>query len=90
MKRYTVSVVRERLSEALDEAEKGVPVFIERKGVRFRLSVEKPKGVRAASRARIDILDPVVSDRRVDLGLDAEGADVPRQAPPVIPLIPMR
>jgi hypothetical protein len=36
-------------------------VFIERKGVRFRLSVEKPTGVRAASRARIDILDPVVS-----------------------------
>ena len=61
MKRYTVSVVRERLSEALDEAEKGVPVFIERKGVRYRLSVEKPRGARTATRARIDILDPSVS-----------------------------
>jgi len=61
MKRYTVAVVRERLSEALDEAEKGVPVFIERKGVRYRLAVEKPRGARTARRARIEILDPVVS-----------------------------
>ena len=59
MKRYTVSVVRERLAEALDEADRGVPVIIERKGVRYRLSVEKP-AVARRRRPRIEILDPAV------------------------------
>ena len=31
-KRYTVAAVRERLADALDEAEKGIPVIIERRG----------------------------------------------------------
>ena len=60
MKRYTVSVVRERLSEALDEADRGVPVIIERKGVRYRLSVDKPGNARKQRRPRIEILDPAV------------------------------
>jgi antitoxin (DNA-binding transcriptional repressor) of toxin-antitoxin stability system len=62
MKRYTVSLVRERLSEALDEAEKGVPVIIERKGVRYRLAVDKPAPARKARRPQIEILDPAVAD----------------------------
>ena len=62
MKRYTVSGVRERLSEALDEAEKGVPVIIERKGVRYRLAVEKPASPRKARQPHIDILDPAVAN----------------------------
>ena len=62
MKRYTVSGVRERLSEALDEAEKGVPVIIERKGVRYRLAVDKPASTRKARRPHIDILDPAVAN----------------------------
>jgi hypothetical protein len=60
-KRYTVAAVRERLAEALDEAEKGVPVIIERKGVRYRLTVES--GVRSPSTKRvprITIVDPAV------------------------------
>jgi antitoxin (DNA-binding transcriptional repressor) of toxin-antitoxin stability system len=60
MKRYTVSVVRQRLSEALDEADRGVPVIIERKGVRYRLAVEKPAIARKRRRPRIEILDPAV------------------------------
>ena len=62
MKRYMVSMVRERLSEALDEAEKGVPVIIERKGVRYRLAVEKPASPRKVRQSRIEILDPAVSN----------------------------
>ena len=58
MKQYSASIVRERFSEALDHAERGEPVFIERKGVRYRLSVE-PATTRkkAAPRSRIEVLD---------------------------------
>jgi antitoxin (DNA-binding transcriptional repressor) of toxin-antitoxin stability system len=62
MKRYTVSLARERLSEALDEAEKGVPVIIERKGVRYRLAVDKPAPARRARQPHIEILDPAVAE----------------------------
>ena len=64
MKRYTVSRVRERLSEALDEADKGVPIIIERKGVRYRLAVENPASARKAKarQPHIEILDPAVAD----------------------------
>jgi hypothetical protein len=61
MKRYTVSVVRERLAEALDEADRGVPVIIERKGVRYRLALEKSASPRKARRSHLEILDPAVS-----------------------------
>jgi hypothetical protein len=62
MKRYTVSQVRERLSEALDEAQKGVPVIIERKGVRYRLTVDKRTSTRKARQPHIEILDPAVAN----------------------------
>ena len=62
-KRYTVAHVRERLSDALDEAEKGVPVFIERRGVQFQLSLAEGTKRRSARRApKIDVLDPAVAD----------------------------
>ena len=62
VKKYKVAMVRERLSQALDQAERGEPVFIERNGVTYRLSVERP----AARRPRIrrpgmEILDPAVA-----------------------------
>jgi hypothetical protein len=61
-KRYTVAAVRERLAEALDEAEQGIPVIIERRGVRYRLSVEKPAKRPAAKQAsKIEVLDEAVS-----------------------------
>ena len=62
MKRYTVSLVRERLAEALDEADKGVPVIIERKGVQYRLAVEKPVATRKPAPAHIEVLDPAIAD----------------------------
>ena len=62
VKKYKVAMVRERLSHALDEAERGEPVFIERNGVTYRLSVEQPAArqpkVRAAT---MEILDPAVA-----------------------------
>lgn len=62
-KRYTVAHVRERLSDALDEAERGVPVIIERRGTRFQLSLLPEKSRRSAGRRpRIEILDPAVGE----------------------------
>jgi antitoxin (DNA-binding transcriptional repressor) of toxin-antitoxin stability system len=62
-KRYTVARVRERLSDALDEAESGVDIVIERRGRRFRLSVvdETPRR-KTRQKPRIEVLDPAVAD----------------------------
>jgi antitoxin (DNA-binding transcriptional repressor) of toxin-antitoxin stability system len=63
MKRYTVSQVRERLADALDEAERGVPVVIERKGVRYILAreVRKPPAPGTGT-PDIEILDPALDE----------------------------
>jgi antitoxin (DNA-binding transcriptional repressor) of toxin-antitoxin stability system len=60
MKKYTVSVVRERFAQALDEAQRGEPVFIERKGVTYRLSVDRPKKTATPRKTHFEILDPAV------------------------------
>jgi hypothetical protein len=52
MKRYSVAVVRERLAEALNEVDRGVPVIIERRGVRYRLTRE-PRQARKTSRKSV-------------------------------------
>ena len=62
VKKYKVAVVRERLSQALDQAERGEPVFIERNGITYRLSVERPAARRPKIRQPgIEILDPAVA-----------------------------
>jgi antitoxin (DNA-binding transcriptional repressor) of toxin-antitoxin stability system len=58
MKRYSVAAVRERLSEALDRAEQGKPVFIERRGVTYELTVRKSAGRTKKAAPQIDVLDP--------------------------------
>jgi len=62
MKKYTVGVVRQRLSEALDEAQRGEPVLIQRGSVTYRLSVDAPARARRATPPKIDVLDPAVAD----------------------------
>jgi hypothetical protein len=74
MKRYTVALVRERLAEALDEAERGVPVLIERKGVRYRLTREDPPRRQAARRSRIETVDSAVADGQWTWDVTATGA----------------
>jgi antitoxin (DNA-binding transcriptional repressor) of toxin-antitoxin stability system len=63
-KRYTVSRVRERLSDALDEAESGVDIVIERRGRRFRLAVvdETSPQRKKRRKPRIEVLDASVAD----------------------------
>ncbi len=56
-----MGMVRERLSEALDEAQRGEPVFIQRRGVRYRLSVEPSKRATKKRTPKIKIVDPAVA-----------------------------
>lgn len=60
MKRYSVAQVRERLADVLSEAEQGIPVIIERRGVRYVLRVERPKRQRKPP-STIEVLDPAVT-----------------------------
>jgi hypothetical protein len=57
VKTYTVGMVRERLAEALDEAQQGLPVFIERRGVIYRLSVEPSRRPARTKKRAIEIVD---------------------------------
>jgi hypothetical protein len=62
MRKYSVSMVRERLSEALDAADQGQPVLIERRGVTYELTVRKAPGRKKKATPQIDILDPAIVD----------------------------
>jgi antitoxin (DNA-binding transcriptional repressor) of toxin-antitoxin stability system len=68
--------VRERLSDALDEAERGVPIIIERRGVRYSLSrVDTEATPRRQRRApRIEVLDPAIADGQWTWSWTAAGA----------------
>jgi antitoxin (DNA-binding transcriptional repressor) of toxin-antitoxin stability system len=57
MKKYSVAMVRERLSEALDQAEQGKPVFIERRGITYQLIVRKPVGRKRKALPQIEVRD---------------------------------
>jgi antitoxin (DNA-binding transcriptional repressor) of toxin-antitoxin stability system len=58
MKRYPVSVARERLADILDAADAGQRVVIERRGVRYTIEAEKRR--RPAARRRQPPLIKVV------------------------------
>jgi antitoxin (DNA-binding transcriptional repressor) of toxin-antitoxin stability system len=61
MKHYSVTAARQQLAEALDAAEAGVPVVIERRGVRFRLAREQDRRPRRSTgRPLVEIVDPAV------------------------------
>jgi hypothetical protein len=73
VRRYTAAAVRERLAEALDEAESGRPVIIERNRVRFRLSLEAERPRLRRRRPVIEILDPAVAEGRWTWAWGREG-----------------
>jgi antitoxin (DNA-binding transcriptional repressor) of toxin-antitoxin stability system len=62
LKRYTVAQLRERLASALDEAERGVPVVIERRNVRYVLRVESSRARPRKRTSVIETLDPAIAD----------------------------
>jgi antitoxin (DNA-binding transcriptional repressor) of toxin-antitoxin stability system len=61
-KRYTSSQVRERFADFLDSAERGEPVFIERRGVRFVLQAVSLKPRRSRRSSVIASVDRAVVD----------------------------
>ena len=61
MKRYSVAQVRERLAHVLNEVEHGVPVVIERRGVRYVLRAEQTPKRGRPRRSAIETLDPAVA-----------------------------
>lgn len=76
MKRYTVSQVRERLAEALDQADRGVPVIIERKGIRYALKVERPSAPPTRRRKSIiTYMDPAVEAGQWSWEMGSDGLE---------------
>jgi len=61
MKRYSVAHARNRLADLLNEAERGTPVVIERRGVRYVLHAEAAPRRRRVRRSMIETLDPAVA-----------------------------
>lgn len=57
MKHLNVAEARARFGEILDEAEKGIPVVIERRGVRFRLIAEPARPRKAATATLFEFVD---------------------------------
>jgi antitoxin (DNA-binding transcriptional repressor) of toxin-antitoxin stability system len=60
MKHLKVAEARARFGEILDEAEKGTPVVIERRGVRFRVVAEPTRTPAGSTTALFDYVDPLV------------------------------
>jgi antitoxin (DNA-binding transcriptional repressor) of toxin-antitoxin stability system len=74
MKRYTVAEVRERLSEALDRADRGEPVVIERRGVRYELKPLRRARTQGKRRPRqIEIHDAAVAAGEWQWAWDGDG-----------------
>jgi hypothetical protein len=60
MRRYTAAQARSRLADALNQAEAGQPVVIERRGVRFQLTRVSPSPRPHRGRPLLEIVDPAV------------------------------
>lgn len=57
-----VAEARARFGEILDEAEKGNPVVIERRGVLFRVVAEAPARTAGSDEPWFEFVDPAVAD----------------------------
>jgi len=61
MKRYSAAQARQQFSAVLDSAEKGEPVVVERRGVRFCIRTEPAKRSSRRLGPVIELLDPAVA-----------------------------
>jgi antitoxin (DNA-binding transcriptional repressor) of toxin-antitoxin stability system len=83
MKHYDVATARRHLADALDAAEAGEPVVIERRGVRFqlaRLADQSPR--RTSGPVLIEILDPAVETGRWTWRMTSAGLRFSPTRPP--------
>jgi antitoxin (DNA-binding transcriptional repressor) of toxin-antitoxin stability system len=74
-KQYTVTHVRERLSDALDAADRGESIVIVRRGTRYVLALAPDMPRRAARRTsqHIEVLDDAVAAGQWTWDLTARG-----------------
>lgn len=62
MKRFSTATAKQRFSLLLDAAERGEPVIIERRGVRFRVQPEcQTPSKKTRHKPVIEIIDPAVA-----------------------------
>lgn len=62
MKRYSAAQARQHLAELLDAAERGEPVIIERRGVRFALGTAATKVRAKRVKPLFEVVDPALLD----------------------------
>jgi antitoxin (DNA-binding transcriptional repressor) of toxin-antitoxin stability system len=60
MHRYSVAQARQRFAKLLDSAERGQPVVIERRGVRFVVATQRQRPRRGKRKVIIDWVDPAL------------------------------
>ena len=74
MKRYTTAEARKRFAKLLDAAERGHPVVIERRGVRFSVQAQPHHATRSSRRKSIiEHLDPAVAAGQWTWAWNADG-----------------
>ena len=74
MKRYTAAQARQHFAEILDAAERGDPVVIERRGVRFVVEAQQQRRRPSVRRTSIiRYLDPAVAAGEWTWSWDADG-----------------
>jgi antitoxin (DNA-binding transcriptional repressor) of toxin-antitoxin stability system len=61
------------LSTVLDEAEQGGPVIIERRGVRYQVTVVAASRRRRKAAPRIEVLDPAIDEGQWSWTRGADG-----------------
>jgi hypothetical protein len=74
MQSYSVSSVRQNIAKALDEAEGGRDVAIVRRGVRFRLVVDRTAKSAHVAKSFVELLDPTLLEGgwHWDIGADGD------------------
>jgi len=75
VKRYTAAKARQQFSLLLDAAERGEPVIVERRGVRFRIRAERQAALKGTPRRApvIEFVDPAVAAGRWSWDWEPEG-----------------
>ncbi len=61
MKRYPVSMARERMADMLDEVERAGAAVIERGNVQYVITVRRPAKRSRTHPAAIEVIDPAVA-----------------------------
>ena len=81
MEKFRVAEARARFGEILDRAEQGDDVFIERSGVRFRVSVERSAAAPASGAPAFAKVDPAVLNGEWSWALTARGVRFRKRRP---------